>query len=196
MIWRSLAHIGIGLGLISACLGCAPEPVDLSKSSAKRKLIDAKEVRAGRQLGRLDLKQTTGVRSGVPCGSCHTTPPSWEPVQDHKKLDEFHAQMRFEHGNNRCGSCHDLERRDQLKLADGSALPFEETMTLCSQCHGSQARDYAAGAHGGMSGTWDTKYGPRARNHCTNCHDPHAPAYPSVMPAPPPRDRFLTPPHH
>lgn len=195
-MWRLFPYLGIILGLMSASLACSPEPLELSKHGAKRKPIIASEVKAGRQLGRLDLTQRAGQRSGVPCGTCHTTPPSWEPVQDPAQLAEFHTQMRFEHGSNRCGSCHDLERRDQLKLADGTSLPFEETMTLCAQCHGGQARDYAAGAHGGMSGTWDTKYGPRTRNHCTNCHDPHAPAYPSVMPAPPPRDRFLTKPHH
>jgi hypothetical protein len=29
------------------------------------------------------------------------------------------------------------------------------------------------------------------RNSCVACHAAHEPAYPTVMPAPPPNDRFL-----
>jgi hypothetical protein len=66
-------------------------------------------------------------------------------------------------------------------------------MDLCGQCHGPQARDYAHGAHGGMTGYWDLSRGPRERNNCIDCHDPHAPAFPKVRPVFAPKDRF--PPH-
>jgi predicted CXXCH cytochrome family protein len=75
-------------------------------------------------------------------------------------------------------------------LADGSRVPVAESMRLCSQCHGPQARDYAAGAHVGMTGSWDLSRGPRQRHACTVCHDPHAPRYPALLPAPGPQDRF------
>jgi hypothetical protein len=99
--------------------------------------------------------------------------------------------MYFNHGELNCNSCHAKSDRDLLRLADGSKIPFQETMQLCGQCHGPQMRDYRHGAHGGMNGYWDLSRGPRQRNHCVNCHDPHSPAYPKVEPAPPPRDRFL-----
>ena len=60
----------------------------------------------------------------------------------------------------------------------------------CAQCHGPQYRDYRHGAHGGMRGHWDLSRGPRERNHCVACHDPHAPAFGQFEPVPGPRDRF------
>jgi len=66
-------------------------------------------------------------------------------------------------------------------------------MTLCSQCHGPQRRDYNMGLHGGMNGYWDLTKGGRTRNTCINCHDPHAPAFPLVMPVLPPKDRISVP---
>jgi hypothetical protein len=39
-----------------------------------------------------------------------------------------------------------------------------------------------------MSGHWDTTRGSRERRTCTDCHDPHAPAYPTLAPIFPPRD--------
>lgn len=42
-----------------------------------------------------------------------------------------------------------------------------------------------------MRGHWDQSRGPRSRNHCVSCHDPHGPAFGSFQPMPPPRDRFL-----
>lgn len=78
-----------------------------------------------------------------------------------------------------------------LHLADGTRLELVEALSLCGQCHGLQRRDYAHGAHGGMNGYWDLHAGPRTRNHCVHCHDPHQPKYPRLLPAPPPRDRFF-----
>ena len=98
------------------------------------------------------------------------------------------------HGGLTCLSCHGGDGYDALRLADGSAVPFPEVMTLCRQCHGPQARDFAHGTHGGMAGYWDRSKGPRTRNSCVVCHDAHAPAYSAMQPAPGPADRFLDPP--
>ncbi len=107
-------------------------------------------------------------------------------------LTTFHQHMVFKHGNSTCTSCHVQGQHDRIHLANGSVLPMTEALTLCAQCHGPQYRDYQHGSHGGMNGYWDRKRGPRTRNHCVDCHDPHAPQLPSVMPAAPPRDRFLS----
>ncbi|GAB4209350.1 MAG: hypothetical protein OHK0013_28670 [Sandaracinaceae bacterium] len=101
-----------------------------------------------------------------------------------------HVGFTFDHGERPCTACHDPEDLSHLRLADGSSIPVREAMQLCAQCHGPQARDFAHGTHGGMRGHWDTARGPRLRNHCVDCHDPHRPAIPVVEPMPPPRDRF------
>ncbi len=104
--------------------------------------------------------------------------------------------MRYAHGERTCLSCHNARDYDTLRLADGSALAYRNVIKLCAQCHGPQYRDYRHGSHGGMNGYWDLSRGPRYRNNCVDCHDPHAPAYPRVRPAPPPRDRFFRPTVH
>lgn len=97
------------------------------------------------------------------------------------------------HGELTCAACHDATDRAALHLADGRTIALLDAMTLCAQCHGPQKRDYDHGAHGGMRGHWDLARGPRERNHCVACHEPHAPAFGRFSPAPGPRDRFS---HH
>ena len=110
-----------------------------------------------------------------------------------KWLDLFHQGLTVHHGTNACVSCHNPTNYDQLHLADNRAVEFVDVVTLCAQCHGTQYRSYQHGAHGGMTGYWDLTRGPRQRNGCTSCHDPHAPKYQGAIPMPPPRDRFQTP---
>lgn len=132
----------------------------------------------------------------IACGTCHGA--DWKPTA-HPALTHFHQDMHHHHGELSCQSCHDPDDGYQsLRLADGRRVAYADSMTLCAQCHGPQARDYARGAHGGMRGYWDVSRGPRERLSCTACHDPHAPAYPQLMPLPHANDRFLTPtePHH
>jgi len=127
----------------------------------------------------------------VPCGTCHRTRESDRTVTSAGDLDEFHAGLVYAHGAQSCIACHDPADYDRLRLADGASIEFAESMRLCRQCHGTQARDYDAGAHGGWNGHWDLHSGPRERNHCIHCHDPHAPAFPRMRPSFHPRDRFL-----
>lgn len=135
----------------------------------------------------------TGVRdaagSPLACATCHSVVQ--QPLRTTVPT-AFHQGLHFRHGQLACGACHDADSHyAELRLADGTRVPFADSMRLCSQCHGPQARDYAHGAHGGMRGYWDLSQGPRQRHACTVCHDPHAPAYPTLIPAPGPRDRFL-----
>lgn len=138
----------------------------------------------------------------VSCGSCHATSSPRPDTRQASDLDEFHQGLKYQHGSLSCLSCHDATHYDQLRLADGSGVPFQEAMSLCAQCHGPQYRDNLHGSHGGMTGFWDLSRGPRQRNHCVDCHDPHAPQFPLVQPAfPLPADRGLKPtstpaPHH
>jgi hypothetical protein len=127
----------------------------------------------------------------VACATCHALRPSKPLPTSTADLKEFHVGLTFAHGALACASCHVEGRTDALHLADGTLVPMTEALRLCGQCHGPQLRDYQHGAHGGMTGYWDRSAGPRLRNHCVDCHDPHAPRYPGMRPAPAPRDRGL-----
>lgn len=138
------------------------------------------------------LRDIHGDPIGIRCTTCHTDGDEGSPpAQTAGELSEFHTEMEFDHGELKCSSCHASDDRDKLKLADGSSIDFEDTMEQCAQCHSSEYRSYKHGAHGGMKGHWDRSEGPRIRNHCVTCHDPHDPAFPDVTPADPPRDRFF-----
>jgi hypothetical protein len=127
------------------------------------------------------------------CSSCHATTKPNIDTRTTADLDQFHQGLKYVHGNLTCLSCHHARNYDTLRLADSRPVEFTDVMTLCSQCHGPQKRDYDMGLHGGMNGYWDLTRGGRTRNTCINCHDPHAPAFPLVMPVLPPRDRISVP---
>lgn len=125
----------------------------------------------------------------VACSTCHTTRAPNIERHASAELTEFHQGLAYKHGDLSCLSCHNSTNYDTLRKADGSAIAYPNVMELCGQCHGPQLRDYRAGAHGGMTGHWDLSKGPRERNNCVNCHDPHAPAYARVKPVFAPVDR-------
>ncbi len=137
------------------------------------------------------VRDVNGLPVGVACDTCHGPDPYTAWVNTGPVPDDIHGSIELEHGSLTCDFCHDPEDRSLLHLADGSTIPFSDTMQLCAQCHGVQHRDYVRGSHGGMVGYWDTRRGARDRNHCVDCHAPHAPAYGAVMPVLPPRDRYL-----
>ena len=138
-----------------------------------------------------DRIDVNGTPIGVACETCHgpSATESWAA----REGDDFHTGVEVEHGQLPCDSCHDREDRSLLHLADGRSLAMADAMQLCAQCHGPQFRDYQRGSHGGMSGYWDLARGPRERNHCVDCHAPHAPPVPRVNPLPPPVDRGAHP---
>lgn len=133
-----------------------------------------------------------GNPARVACVTCHTTRHRDDLPATTAELKQFHSGLQLKHGSLSCGSCHQPGRAfDTLHLADGRSVEMAEVMSLCGQCHGPQRRNYEHGSHGGMNGHWDLQRGPRARNTCVDCHDPHAPAFPAAMPVLPPRDRYL-----
>ncbi len=142
---------------------------------------------------RVDLGTTdvNGNAATASCSTCHANRRADARNKTATDLDEFHQGLKFAHGKVSCLSCHNASDYDSLTLADGTAVAYSNVMTLCAQCHGPQTRDYQHGAHGGMAGHWDLSQGPRTRNNCVDCHDPHAPAFPKMSPTFKPRDRFL-----
>ena len=139
----------------------------------------------------------TGQQNGhghpitVACSTCHTQRTPEIANSSARDMDEFHRGIVVSHGSISCLSCHNADDYDTLKLADGRPVEFPEVMTLCAQCHGPQMDAYNHGAHGGMTGYWDLNRGPRTKNNCVDCHNPHAPQFPRMQPTFKPKDRFL-----
>lgn len=143
---------------------------------------------AGVDTGRVDYH---GNAVRLECRSCHDVRSPNTKTAASANLKQFHQGLVFNHGKLACAACHNpKDGYTTLHLADGSSVTYADTMQLCAQCHGPQFRDYEHGTHGGMTGYWDLTKGPRQRNHCVDCHDPHSPQYPMVHPAPGPNDRF------
>lgn len=149
-------------------------------------------------LGVVDTEQVDvhGTPIGVACETCHgdpDAPAGAAMVAARGNPDGFHGSLELEHGALSCAACHDDTERSRLHLADGTSLPMAAAMDLCAQCHGPQTRDYRHGSHGGMTGHWDLRAGPRERNHCLDCHDAHQPAFVGGLPVAPAVDRSRTP---
>lgn len=130
----------------------------------------------------------------VRCGTCHTLERVQAKARAAKARQQpgsVHGAIRLTHAKLTCRSCHQSPRFERFKLTNGKTLVYAQVMQLCGQCHGRQHKDYLHGAHGGMNGYWDLSRGPRVRNHCIVCHDPHRPAITAILPAPRARYRFL-----
>lgn len=185
------------LAALAVCVGCDADAryADPSRTYADASLGDGATgaVRVHVPASLTSILGTVDDPQGHPvevrCATCHAVlqPPPALPTRA-QDLGGPHAGMHFAHGDNACRACHDPERYDRLRLATGESVPMTDAMRLCAQCHGPQRRDWLHGAHGGMNGHWDLRRGSRVRNHCVDCHDPHAPRFPSFLPMPPPRD--------
>jgi hypothetical protein len=122
------------------------------------------------------------------CQECHATRgASAECAACHREVrDPQHRNIVLRHAEEQrgCLDCHNPDDRDTLRLADGTAVPFEESYRLCGQCHGPHLRDWKLGLHGKRTGMWD---GEREYLLCVHCHqDPHQPRFPKMAPDPPP----------
>lgn len=190
---------------VTVAVACAGEPLPEDRAfGPERPSADVNHptsIHTPEGLGRLRATLPAGLPGAtvngepkevvVPCLTCHGNAASIAIRAGTTPDKRFHANVEVVHGNLPCLSCHADRERDRLHLANGDTLAFDDVMTLCAQCHGPQFRDYQHGAHGGMNGYWDRRRGARTRNNCVDCHQPHAPAYRAVVPAFPPRDRYL-----
>lgn len=211
----SIACVAIVLLTVAVSVYRSPAPAPLIETLVKSNAVPAAADEASMQANparfattirrpagppviELETADPQGRVGKVSCSTCHSVrEPDFKNTA--VELDQFHQNMQFAHGSATCYSCHHPENADALRLADGTTVEYPDVMTLCAQCHGTQARDYQHGTHGGMTGFWDLNRGPRMRNNCIDCHDPHLPKFPSMKPSFKPRDRFLNPPseaHH
>jgi len=126
-----------------------------------------------------------------PCSDCHD--PDMLPTNpERRELRIAHQQIVLRHDEEHrwCLDCHDADDRDQLRLASGKLVPFEESYRLCGQCHGDKYRDWRAGVHGRRTGHWD---GQKSYLLCVHCHNAHHPAFEPIEPKPPPHRPERTP---
>lgn len=118
------------------------------------------------------------------CSDCHRLFDSSTVGQASFKQ---HEHIVLNHGiNDTCVNCHDVDDRNLLALRNGETIKYAEVELLCAKCHGTVFRDWQAGTHGRTNGYWDTERGERVRLVCTQCHDPHSPAYDPMVPLPGP----------
>lgn len=118
------------------------------------------------------------------CSDCHRLFNS--PPETTRVLTQ-HTHIALDHGiNDRCFNCHHRTNRDAFVDDYGREIPFDQPQLLCGKCHGPVYRDWLNGAHGRTSGYWDTSKGPQVRRKCIECHDPHAPSFAPMKPAPGP----------
>ncbi|HYG22978.1 MAG TPA: hypothetical protein VEH04_09365 [Verrucomicrobiae bacterium] len=196
--FKMLLILAATCAAVTAWLFAAPENVTTSKSAVTARSPAALHPVHIRRVGPAPrvltaLTNHSGVIASVSCSSCHSTTTPDRATHSAAQLDRFHQGLVFQHGNQSCLNCHHEGNYDALRLANGTSLEYADVMQLCGQCHGLQKRDFERGLHGGMNGYWDLTRGPRTRNSCTHCHDPHAPAYPTVRPVLPPKDRIAVP---
>jgi hypothetical protein len=118
------------------------------------------------------------------CMDCHRIIPS--PGETLRSLTQ-HTEILLNHGiNTRCFNCHHLTNRNAFVDDFGNEIPWDQPQLLCSKCHGPVYRDWQAGSHGRINGYWDPARGPQTKRRCIECHDPHAPPFQTMRPAPGP----------
>ncbi|MFO0739654.1 MAG: hypothetical protein U0270_27395 [Labilithrix sp.] len=159
----------------------------------------AVEIHASPKLTSIESSMVDGLGRPVrvACVTCHGVRDAGPGFPESaSSLQAFHAGLTVQHGALACGACHAARvgGTPMLHLADGTEVGTADAMRLCAQCHGPKYQDYLHGSHGGMNGYWDLSRGPRLRNHCVDCHDPHVPKFQPSRPVLPPKDRFMNSP--
>ena len=101
-------------------------------------------------------------------------------LSQHRNIVQAHGM------NDRCRNCHAGDDPSHLQLPGGEVLPLGEAGLLCATCHGTTYRDWERGMHGRTTGSWDRLRDDHHRLLCTECHDPHAPAFGPMQTLPPP----------
>lgn len=114
------------------------------------------------------------------CSVCHNI----KPMLARDGALFTHSGVVINHGSGGnalvCLDCHHGSERDFLNDSQDRKIDFDHSYQLCGQCHFRQKRDWLGGAHGKRETYWA---GERVVKNCTSCHNPHAPAFPTQMPA-------------
>ena len=124
-------------------------------------------------------------------GNCFICHAYWVPIPRTEQTSQprfAHANIVLNHGkNDRCYNCHMISDRNKYVADDGSAIMTQLPEQLCSRCHGLIYNDWLSGTHGKWTGMWQSIADKgRITYSCTECHDPHDPAFKYNSFAPPP----------
>ncbi len=183
--------LGLSVLLALLCLGgCAPAvipaPESLYVRDVQGEVFDITPVRG-------EVKPLLHRRGSFEykCTECHN---DFKSAQRQNAEIPEHAEInaRFNHGlNTFCVNCHHPSDRNSFVAHDGSPIPSTEPALLCSKCHGPTYREWEVGIHGRQNGGWERDNPARKKLLCIQCHDPHQPAFASMVPDPPTiRSRF------
>jgi len=173
-----LMGAGAALGASASCSRVPARPVAASERESPAAAARAVALSPGE----IQAEPPPFSEGIFPCSQCHDRPgdPKRRELSAHEDV-----QSAFDHdsGNRWCLDCHDNDKRDMLRLASGTRIPFSESYRLCGQCHGDKYRDWRVGIHGKRVGHWD---GERTYLLCVHCHNPHSPRFKAVKPEPRP----------
>ncbi len=174
--------------LVLATLACAPsEPAFVLSELLERDAqlaTEADETAPPAAAEHLEVGPPPFSEGVFPCTDCHD--PDIPVKGTRRTLKRAHQELELRHAEEGrwCGDCHDFTDFDQLHLASGEGVPFEESYRLCGQCHGDKYRDWRVGIHGRRSGMWN---GAKTYLLCVNCHNSHDPAFQPLQPKPAPK---------
>ena len=125
------------------------------------------------------LRSRAASLNQYPCTSCHQ---GQKIVMENKRIGDAHQNIKPVHPDQTgavCSTCHSHDDVEVLTLKSGEHARLDESYRLCAQCHFSQADAWAGGAHGKRLDGWE---GRRVVMACADCHDPHKPAVPTLIP--------------
>lgn len=126
------------------------------------------------------LKLRRGELFEYSCNECHRM---FGTVARRKSRIAEHVDLVLNHGSNdNCLNCHHKTNRDAYVTNDGKEIPSDRPAELCSRCHGMVYGDWKVGAHGRTSGSWNRTEKGWHSLVCIECHNPHDPEFPQLVP--------------
>ena len=180
---RPLAAAGIvaAVALLATALQSAQDPPAAPAAAAPSRTAPAAGPTPGQRVEVPPPPFSDGI---FPCTTCHNE--GMPANRARRTLEDMHTDIVLKHDEEHrwCLDCHDADHRDQLHLASGEPVPFEESYRLCGQCHGEKYRDWRAGVHGRRVGEWN---GAKRYLLCVHCHSPHQPRFKPMAPQPAPQ---------
>ena len=136
-----------------------------------------------RRFGTITLRTSLRMRAPdlgqFPCTSCHL---GRRIVMENRRISDAHNNIQPVHPDQTgavCSTCHSADDVALLTLKSGERATLDESYRLCAQCHFPEAKAWAGGAHGKRLDGWQ---GHRVVMACADCHDPHKPAVPVIVP--------------
>ncbi len=126
------------------------------------------------------LKLRRGTLFDYSCNECHRI---FGTVGVNKLRVAEHVDLKLNHGSNdNCLNCHHKTNRNAYVTSDGKEIHSDQPEVLCAKCHGIVYGDWKVGAHGRTSGSWNRRDDGWRSLVCTECHNPHDPKFPRLVP--------------